>query len=318
MNAIRKFAGLDSVALPAQPVHLAIGMFDGVHLGHQSVIASAIQAARRDGGLVGVLTFCGHPSRLLRPENPTRLIMSREAKQQVLARFEIDFLIEQEFSPEFAQVGAEEFLPLLRRSLPQLTAIYVGENWRFGRGRTGDVTLLKQKAAAHGVTIFSAARLNQAGSPISSSRIRELIQEGKIADANALLGYSYFSQGTVQPGRQLGRQIVFPTLNLAWEPELKPRYGVYVVSVVDETGATSPGVANYGLRPTVEQATRPLLEVHVLGETKLGLGSKLTVHWLDFLRPEMKFSGVEELRVQIALDRKNALKFFAKFAQAGK
>src|SRR5262249_41894576 len=121
------------------------------------------------------------------------------------------------------------------------------------------------------------------------------------------LGYSYFAEGTVRGGRKLGRQIGFPTLNLAWEPELKPRYGVYTVSIVDAEGRTSLGVANYGLRPTVEDTKKPLLEVHVLGETKLTEGSAITVHWLSFLRPEKKFAGVEELRAQIAQDRQHAL-----------
>ena len=296
-------------------MHLAIGMFDGVHLGHQSVISAAIQSAQRSGGLAGVLTFTSHPSRLFRPDNPTLMILSREAKRHVLARFDLDFLVEQEFSSEFAKISAEDFLPLLQRSLPRLTAIYVGENWRFGRGRLGDVPLLIQEARKIGVEVISAPRLNHDGIPISSSRIRELIAAGQIGEANALLGYSYFSEGTVQSGRRLGRQLGFPTLNLDWVPELRPRYGVYAVSVVDEAGATSLGVANYGLRPTVEQGTtKPMLEVHILGETTLGVGRKVTVHWLHFLRPEKKFSGVEELAVQIAQDRQNALFFFGKFA----
>ena len=312
MSTFQQFEGLAGVKLPDQPAHLAIGMFDGVHLGHQSVIASAIQAARNSGGLAGVLTFRGHPSRLLRPDNPTRLILNQEAKRRVLERYDLDFLIEQEFSAEFAALNARDFLPTLQRSLPQLAAIYVGENWRFGRGREGDVALLIREAGKIGVRVFSAPRLAHEGAPISSSRIRELIEGGRIAEANSLLGYSYFSEGTVQEGRRLGRQIGFPTLNLAWEPELRPTSGVYAVSLVDEAGKTSLGVANYGLRPTVGQVTRPLLEVHVLGETTLGPGSKLTVHWLHFLRPEKKFADVDALRVQIAQDRQNALMFFKK------
>jgi len=314
VTALRQFDGLAGVILPDQPLHLAIGMFDGVHLGHQSVIETAIQSARRSGGLAGVLTFRGHPSRLLRPDNPTRLILNREAKRRVLARYDLDFIIEQEFSAEFAGVTAHDFLPMLQRSLPRLSAIYVGENWRFGRGREGDVAQLILAARRVGVEVFSAPRLKHDGVPISSSRIRELIGSGRIAEANALLGYSYFSEGRVQTGRMLGRQIGFPTLNLAWEPELLPRFGVYAVSVVDETGRTSLGVANYGLRPTVDQPpARPLLEIHLLGETLLGPGSEVTVHWLHFLRPEEKFSGLDKLAEQIACDRKNALEFFGNF-----
>ena len=312
MNPLLQFDGLSRVVLPVRPLHLAIGMFDGVHLGHKSVIESAIHSARRSGGLSGVLTFWPHPSALFRPENPTPLLMPPAMKRAVLARLEIDFIIEQNFSREFAATGAAEFVALLKRSLPQLTAVYVGENWRFGRGRAGDIKVLVEEARQHGLEIFSAPRLNHNGAPISSSRIRELLAAGAIAEANALLGYSYFAQGVVQQGRRLGRTLGFPTLNLAWEPESKPAYGVYAVEVASETGKPLPGVANYGLRPTVEQATKPLLEVHLLQPTTLTYGDKLRVNWLQFLRPESKFSGVEELRAQIGHDRENALKYFEK------
>ena len=314
MSALLQFDGLERTALPARPSHLAIGMFDGVHLGHKSVIESAIHSARRSGGLAGVLTFWPHPSALFRPGNPTRLLMPPAMKRAVLARLGIDFVIEQNFSREFASIEAREFVPLLQRSLPQLAAVYVGENWRFGRGRAGDVAVLLEEARRHGVEVFSAPRLNHNGAPISSSRIRELLAAGAIAEANALLGYSYFAAGTVQPGRRLGRTLGFPTLNLPWEPGSQPAYGVYAVTVLTAGGARVNGVANYGLRPTVGTATAPLLEVHLLEESPATYGDFLTVNWLHFLRPEVRFGTVEELRKQIGLDRENARKFFQKNA----
>ncbi len=315
MSAVRQFEGLEKAELPPRPVHLAIGMFDGVHLGHQSVIESAVHSARRSEGLAGVLTFWPHPSRVLRPEQPVALMQSREMKRRVLAKLGLDFIVEQEFTALYAAIGAKDFVPWLRRGLPHLAAVYVGENWRFGHGREGDVALLVAEAGQAGLEVFSAQRLNHNGAPISSSRIRELLADGAIAEANALLGYSYFAEGAVQPGRRLGREIGFPTLNLSWEPELKPRYGVYAVSVVDAQGRTGLGVANYGVRPTVGQASRPLLEAHVLGGTALVAGDSITVHWLRFLREERRFAGVEQLRAQIAQDRENALEFFARVAR---
>ncbi len=312
MSALLQFDSLERAVLPSRPLHLAIGMFDGVHLGHQSVIESALHSARRSGGLAGVLTFWPHPSALFHPENPTRLLMPPEMKRSVLGRLGVDFLIEQNFSREFAQIEARDFLAHLKRSLPSLAAVYVGENWRFGRGRCGDVAMLIEEARQAGLTVFSTPRLNHNGAPISSSRIRELLAAGAMAEANALLGYSYFAGGVVEPGRRLGRTIGFPTLNIAWEPELKPCFGVYAVEVSAGQMARVRGVANYGLRPTVGPATRPLLEVHLLESSPLTYGDKLTVHWLHFLRPESKFSSVEALRAQIALDRENALKFFQK------
>lgn len=312
MSALLQFDALERAALPPKPAHMAIGMFDGVHLGHQSVIDSAIHSARRSGGLAGVLTFWPHPSALFRPENPTKLMMSPAMKRRVLGGLGLDFLVEQNFSREFAGIDAREFVAFLRRCLPHLAAVYVGENWRFGRDRAGDVTVLVEEARKAGLEVFSAPRLNHNGAPISSSRIRELLAGGAVAEANALLGYSYFAEGAVERGRQLGRTIGFPTLNVAWEPELKPAFGVYAVEVVTAQKRPLRGVANYGLRPTTEQATRPLLEVHMLEPSSLTYGDKLTVNWLHFLRPESKFGSMEELRLQIARDRDAALKFFQK------
>ena len=311
MSGLLQFAGLDAVALPGRPLHVAIGMFDGVHLGHQSVIETAIHSARRSGGLAGVLTFWPHPSALFRPDNPTRLIMSPEMKRQMLGGLGIDFIIEQNFTREYAQTEAQAFVGFLKRALPNLAAIYVGENWRFGRGRVGDVALLIEEGRKAGISVFSAPRLNHNGAPISSSRIRDLLVEGRITEANALLGYTYASTGVVATGRQLGRTLGFPTLNLAWEPELRPKLGVYVVKVANAAGKISEGVANYGLRPTVVQTTVPVLEVHLLGPVVATYGDAVRVDWLNFIRPEAKFGGVEQLRAQIAEDRQAALDFFA-------
>ncbi|WP_438482544.1 riboflavin biosynthesis protein RibF [Oleiharenicola lentus] len=312
MSAPLQFDGLDRVTLPARPLHLAIGMFDGVHLGHQSVIEAAIHSARRSGGLAGVLTFWPHPSALFRPENATKLIMSPAIKRQMLGGMGIDFIIEQNFTRDYAQTEAHAFVGFLKGALPNLAAIYVGENWRFGRERLGNVKLLVEEGQKHGLSVFSAPGLKHNGAAISSSRIRELLAAGEMTEANALLGYSYFSSGTVQPGRQLGRTIGFPTLNLAWEPELRPRYGVYAVTVTNADGETGEGVANYGVRPTVETTASPLLEVHLLGKVLATYGDAVTVNWMHFLRPELKFGGIDELRAQIALDRANAVDFFLK------
>jgi riboflavin kinase/FMN adenylyltransferase len=302
MNAI--FSSLDQAAtLPRLPLHLAIGMFDGVHLGHRAVIEAAVQSARSSGGLAVVLTFFPHPSALFHPENPTRLIMPPTAKARVLFQLGVDAVIEQPFTLEFAGIAAGEFLPHLRRTLPQLSRIYVGENWRFGRGRRGDVPFLVTEGRRLGLAVFSAPRVNLDGEPISSTRLRALIGEGDMAAANTLLGYKYFSEGLVVPGAHLGHGLGFPTLNLGWEPELQPRLGVYTVRVSGaKSPAPLPAVANYGLRPTVGNDTRPRLEAHVLGPCPFGEGDTITVEWLRFLRPEKKFTNAGELRAQIAQD----------------
>jgi len=288
-------------------------MFDGVHLGHRAVIEAAVRSARRSGGVAAVLTFDPHPSRLFRPEDPVRLIMAREARVAALRALDVAAVIVEPFDASFAALEAEAFLPHLRHHLPGLHTVYVGENWRFGRGRRGDVKLLVAEAKKLGLHVVSAPRINGDGEPISSTRIRTLITEGRMDAANVLLGSAYVSAGVVRPGKKLGRTIGFPTLNLAWEPELVPRLGVYVTRIASATATAGEGlsaVANYGLRPTVETASAPQLEVHVLGECPYGEGDAVRVEWLAFLRPERRFSGVEELRGQIAKDLEAAQAWF--------
>ena len=311
MTLPAQIQGLEQAQLPPRPLHLAIGMFDGVHLGHRAVIESAVQSARADDGLSGVLTFWPHPSALLRPANPTRLMQGAEMKSQMLVDLGVDVVITQTFSPELADLAAEDFLPWLKKRLPWLAAIYVGENFRFGRARRGEVAMLVAVGRQHGVGVFSAPRVNLDGEPISSTQIRELLASGGIKAANARLGYHYFSQGVVVAGKRLGRTLGYPTLNVAWAPELRPCYGVYAVRVALPDGAGFlPAVANYGVRPTVEHVTEPRLEVHLLGDCPFGEGAAVRIEWLAFLRPEMKFAGVEALREQIARDRSAASAFF--------
>jgi riboflavin kinase/FMN adenylyltransferase len=303
MSMPAHFDGLDRVALPGRPLHVAIGMFDGVHLGHRAVIESAVQSARHSGGVSVVLTFAPHPSVLFRPDNPTRMILDLPSKMAKVGSLGVDAVVVQPFTREFASISAEEFVPFIKRHLPRLAGIYVGENFRFGKGRRGDVAMLVAEGRRHGIMVFSAPRVNLDGEPISSTRIRERIQMGDMKGAAALLGYVYTAEGTVVHGKHLGRTLGFPTLNLGWSPDLRPLYGVYAVRV---SGAKSygwlPAVANYGLRPTVEQAVEPRLEIHLLVACPYGPGDPVAVEWVRFLRPEKKFGGIDELRAQIARD----------------
>ena len=314
-NVFNSLASASGLA-DRRPLHLAIGMFDGVHLGHQAVIKAAVQSARRSGGVAAVLTFDPHPSRFFRPEDPVKLIMDRERRVAALLALGVAAVIVQPFDAAFAGIEAEGLLPHLRACLPSLHTVYVGENWRFGKGRRGDVALLVAEARKLGLHVVSAPRINGDGEPISSTRIRILLTEGRMDAANVLLGSAYASDGVVRPGRQLGRTIGFPTLNLPWAPDLRPRLGVYVVSVEAAGGPASArplrAVANYGVRPTVEQGSEPTpqLEVHVLEECPFGSGDKLRVEWLAFLRPEQRFAGVDALREQITKDREAALRWF--------
>jgi len=303
VNLLVQSASLALTSLPARPVHLAIGMFDGVHLGHRSVIEAAVQSARRSGGIAAVLTFAPHPSVLFRPDNPTLLIMDMDTKAAWLQQLGVEVLIVESFTADYAKLAAEEFLPHLRSHLPLLAAVYVGENWRFGQGRRGDVSLLIAVGRRLEIGVFSAPRVSLDGEPISSTRIRTLLAAGDVVTANRLLGHTYTARGRITAGKRLGRTIGFPTLNLAWSPGLQPQFGVYAVRVLgSKSAAALSGVANYGLRPTVEQSREPRLETHILGDCPFGEGDEITVEWLRFLRAEMKFDGLEQLQAQIARD----------------
>jgi len=316
---LRQFPSLESVDFPKTiPLHLAVGMFDGLHLGHQAVIEKALQAARADDGIAGTLTFWPHPSHLLRPDAATRMLMLPSDKARVLAKLGVAALITQPFTHAFAALEAEAVLPYFKRALPGLAGIYVGENWRFGHGRRGDLDLLKAQGAANGVEVIGLPRLCFEGEPISSTRIRAAIERGEIEHANAMLGYPYFAQGVVAAGRGLGRTIGSPTLNIEWLPELQPRYGVYAVEVsaVGEEGIQSPqplpAIANYGLRPTVGTQAVPQLEVFVLAEScAWDKGDELLVELRHFIRSEQKFSGLETLTAQIAKDTATARQWLA-------
>ena len=288
------------------PIDLAVGMFDGVHRGHQRVISGAKELARAHRRHAGVLTFDPHPSRVVHPESATRLLYPLSRRLELLLGLGVDFVLVQKFTPGYAKRTAESFAAHLRRCLPGLASLHVGENFRFGAGRKGDVRLLRDTAAALGIEVHALARQLTEGEAISSSRIRKLVEEGEMEEARHLLGRPYTMRGKVVPGRRLGREIGFPTLNIPYEPETVPRFGVYFAGLLAADGTTVlPAVANYGRKPTVEKESAPLLEVHLLaasGDGQPGEGDELCVLLLDFLRPEKAFADVRALREQIARD----------------
>jgi riboflavin kinase/FMN adenylyltransferase len=311
VNVERVLYGLAAAAsLPPGPRAVAIGVFDGVHRGHRAVVGAAVEWAHRRGGRALALTFDPHPSRLFRPADPVRLMLPLPSRARALLELGVDQVIVEPFTTEFAALEAEDFLPRLQRLLPGLGAVAVGENWRFGRNRRGDAAFLVEQGRRLGVEVAVAASVVSGSERVSSTRIRGLLEAGEIERANELLGAPYRSEGVVTPGKQLGRTIGFPTLNLPWDPELRPRLGVYAVRVrrADAVAAELglPGVANYGLRPTVERATAPRLEVHVLGSCPFGSGDTLNAEWLYFLRAEQRFADVGQLRAQIGRDRERA------------
>jgi riboflavin kinase/FMN adenylyltransferase len=288
------------------PLHLAIGAFDGVHLGHRAVLHSAREAARADGGVVGVLTYDPHPSKVLRPETAVPLIFTRAQKDARLTEAGAQLIHHEKFDRAHAGIEAAAFPSWLRQTFPHLKSLHVGSNFQYGRGRAGTGQTLIAHAAEAGLDVRLVAAVTLGEETVSSSRIRHHLAAGDLDLANAMLLRPYEAEGVIVGGRRLGRTIGFPTVNLAWEPELKPAYGVYAVEVVFR-GEALPAVANYGQRPTVESGpVAPILEAHVLRGVAPTTGDAVRVRWLRRLRPEQKFADLAALRAQIAADAAQA------------
>lgn len=297
-------------------VCLAVGMFDGVHCGHRKVLDLAIEEAQSCSGTSVALSFPQHPASYLRPGKEPPLLMPSLDKAQNLLDAGMDAVILQPFDQLLSSLEAEQFLPYLREQIPVLQSVSVGENFRFGKNRMGDSAVLKEMGKVYGVKVRVAQSLVLNESPVSSSRIRHALSDGKITEVNQMLGRTYTVKGKVICGKALGRTLGFPTLNLEWNPQARPALGVYAGRVKEtNTGEEMPAVANYGLRPTLEsQVSVPLLEIHCLEQPDVSIwreGAPLEMQLNTFLRPEMKFATVEELSAQITKDCTTARNLFA-------
>lgn len=299
----------ESLQQCTQPLHLALGVFDGVHVGHRAVIQAAQDCAHQQGGSCGVVTFDPHPIRLLAPERaPRQLLASLDHKARLLQRMNMDFLLALSFDVALAALSAEEFIALLQR-VGTIASIAVGEDWRFGKGRQGDVAFLRRIGEIHGFVINAVPPVMHEGERISSTRIRQSIRDGALANAAAMLGRPYGIEGEVVKGQQLGRTIGFPTANLALGEEQLPPDGVWAVRIAQDTDAWT-GVANLGYRPTVD-GTKRVFEVHLFDAKPELYGKTLEVEFVSYLREERKFSDIDALRAQITVDATAARAVFA-------
>lgn len=297
--------------LPAlrTPLHLAIGVFDGVHAGHQEVISRAVSAAARHGGLAGVVTFDPHPIKVIAPgKAPAALLETLEHKARVVSELGVQLFIPLHFDLEFAKMEAAEFLN--RLAAAPVRTIAVGEDWRFGHNRAGDAGFLQAESATHGYTLEAVAPVMHDGERISSSRIRQAIRDGNLGAAEQMLGRPYTIAGRVLEGRQLGRTLGFPTANIATGSLQLPPDGVWAIRARLEDGRILPGVANLGLRPTVNGEGR-LLEAHLFDFSADLYGTELEIHFQRHIRGEIKFDSLEALAARIALDAEAARSILA-------
>ena len=292
---------IDALSTLPGPLALAVGVFDGLHLGHQEVIRAAQEHAAQHHGTAVVATFDPHPAQVLRPGAAPKLLCGARHQQLALEQIGIFHLLACPFTEETAQTSAQDFILQLIRAGRPLGCISVGYAWKFGRQREGDIHLLMELGQRHGFAVYGVPAVQIDGEVVSSTLIREAVAKGDFARAAHFLGREYSVLGTVVEGQRLGRQLGFPTANVNVENEQLPPLGVYAVQM--RTGQTwRPAVANLGRRPSVLASAEPLLEVHIPGWCGDLYGQEVEVRFTRFIRPEMKFQGLDELKAQIQRD----------------
>jgi riboflavin kinase / FMN adenylyltransferase len=307
---MKVFLSLSELSEIPGPLCVAIGVFDGVHLGHQALMRRAMNEAARLRGSALVLTFHPHPARVLRPDSAPHLLTSTPHKLRLIEKLGCQYLLQATFDAAFAAQPPEVFVEALARSTSSLRMICVGHNWAFGKGRSGNVALLTALGGRFGFETVEIEPVEIDGELVSSTRIRKAVEEGDFDTARRLLGRDYTILGTVRAGAGLGHGIGFPTANLAAHNERFPPNGVYAVRVSMDSRWLD-GVANVGVRPTVGGAAERVLEVYIFDYSGDCYGKDLEVKFERFLRPEQKFSSIEELRAQIARDATQARRFLS-------
>ncbi len=292
--------GLDTVQLEGSWV--TIGSFDGVHLGHQSIIKRLTEGAHSQGLPAVVITFFPHPSKVLRGNGAPFYLTSPEERAAILAGLQVDLTITLTFDKELASHSADEFIRLLSQRLG-MKRLLVGHDFALGRGREGNFEVLGRLGEKYGYTLVELKPFTVQGEVVSSSRIRELVSAGSVALAAQYLGRRYAVEGKVVAGDGRGRTIGIPTANLdVWDERLIPGRGVYA-TLAELGGKFHPSVTNVGLRPTFENQT-PLLrvETHLLDLSQDLYGSNVRLEFVDYLRTEQRFPSVQALVDQIHTD----------------
>lgn len=289
---------------------VALGNFDGVHLGHQALIARARQHAEERNAPLGVIAFEPHPQEFFRPQAESFRLTPFRAKARLIADLGVNVMFALNFDAEMAQKSAQDFvLDVLVGGLG-VSCIVVGEDFRFGKGRAGDIAVLSYMGEMEGfsVDMFDTVTIAD-GEKISSTRIRDALKAGKPDEAAKLLGHWWAVEARVEHGDKRGRTIGVPTANMKLDHCLKPAFGVYAVRATifedDQPVGTHDGVANFGIRPMFETPT-PLLETWLFDFDGDLYGKHLSVELIAYLRPEAKFDGLEALKVQIAKDAADA------------
>ena len=287
---------------------VVLGNFDGIHKGHQKLFEVAKSEAYNKGLETIVFSFYPHPTWVIGNKRKS-LLMSREDKKQTIENLGLDVLVEYPFTKEFASQSPEAFFVEILVKKLNARVLVVGSNYYFGKNKAGNIEFLKKMGMQYDVQVHVVEAVMLEEQMISSSKIRELVQKGKIEEASRMLGHSYRVVGKVEQGKKLGRTLGFPTINLIAQPDyVYPPNGVYA-TLVKVYSKTYLGMTNIGFNPTVS-SERKMIETHIIGFNESIYGEKVEIEFYHFIRPEKKFADIEGLRKQLLSDKEYVQHFF--------
>jgi riboflavin kinase/FMN adenylyltransferase len=309
---MRLFHGTDNAAIQ-RPTVLTLGVFDGLHLGHQLIMRTVVERAHAVGAVPTVITFDPHPRSVLHPHSAPPLLQTLDQKVEGFGVLGIEQTIVIRFTKEFSQVGAEDFLRDVVKERLHAREVYLGRGFAFGHNREGNIELLRRVSNELGFVAGEVPEVRLRGQRVSSSKVRELLSRGKVNLARRMLGRPYGVEGRVVRGKERGATLGFPTANLHPQNRVIPTNGVYVTGTLID-GVWRRGVTNIGTRPTFESDAEPSVETFVIDWAGDLYGDVIRVRFLHRLRDEKQFSSLEQLQAQIGRDVIKAESYFKRAA----
>jgi len=307
---MRLFHGTDNAEI-LRPTVLTLGVFDGLHIGHQLIMKTVVERARAIGAVPTVITFDPHPRAVLHPESAPPLLQTFDQKVEGFGVLGIEQTIVVRFTKEFSEIGAHDFLREVVKERLHAQEVYLGKGFAFGHDREGNIDLLKRVGKELGFVAGEVPEVSLRNRRVSSSKIRELLARGEVNLARRMLGRPYGVEGRVEHGAERGHQLGFPTANLRPQNRVIPRNGVYVTGTLID-GKWRRSVTNVGVRPTFESAGEPSVETFVMNWSGDLYGDVVRVRFLHRLRDEQKFSSLDDLKRQIGKDVARANNYFSR------
>jgi len=305
---MRLFHGTDNAEI-LRPTVLTLGVFDGLHIGHQLIMKTVVERARAIGAVPTVITFDPHPRAVLHPESAPPLLQTFDQKVEGFGVLGIEQTIVVRFTKEFSEIGAHDFLREVVKERLHAQEVYLGKGFAFGHDREGNIDLLKRVGKELGFVAGEVPEVSLRNRRVSSSKIRDLLAQGRVNLARRMLGRPYGVEGLVVRGNERGHKLGFPTANLHPQNRVIPAHGVYVTGTLID-GQWRRSVTNVGTRPTFETGTEPSVETFVINWSGDLYGDVIRVRFLYRLRDEKKFGSLEELKAQIENDVARAENYF--------